>query len=143
MTNNFIFQPQFNFSIATLDKLNNEMKDCNHSLKSHNVLDYLTNLEIFYKSAKPFLKKDQINEANNKWDYIKKFSIEVGEDYYEYDSKLPTLLIDFDFFLTDCLHKNGISYSNKEANKGLDYQYKKYGINNELKGIRDTTQSPP
>lgn len=130
MANNFIFNPQFNFSLATLDKLNDEMKDCNRALKSHNVFDYLSSIEIFYKSTKPFLTQEQIIEVEKQWVEISKLSVAYGEDFIEYDDKLPKLLITFDFFLTNCLHKNGVSFSSKEVNKGLEYQYKKYGLDN-------------
>lgn len=131
MSQNFIFQPQFNFSLATLNKLNDEMKECNQALKRHNILDYYTMMEIFYKSTSPFLNVEQSKKAIELWEGIQKLHIEPGEDFIEFDSKLPAKLKELDFFLTECLHINGISYSNKEVNKGLDYQYKKYGIDSE------------
>jgi hypothetical protein len=125
-----IFNPPFNFSIATLGKINDYMKDCDKHLKNRQIMEYTAALEVEYKNIGPFLNKDQAHKAARLWAEIQKRPLIIKEDYIEYADDLPSLLRELDFYLILCLHKNNISYSSRELTKGIEAQYKKYDITN-------------
>lgn len=118
----------FNMAIATLERIDELLKDCANYCVNNHVIAYKRNLKEVLKEAWGHLTKEERKVSINKWTSINEIKIVVLEDGLEYDSKLKDLLEDFDFWIRWKLHDHNLTFSRKEANKGLEAQYNKYGV---------------
>ena len=49
----------FNMAVATLMRLDNALRDCNLSSRTHQYNDWYYSIEILYKELKPYFKKGE------------------------------------------------------------------------------------
>lgn len=131
MNQPFIMQPQFNISLATLRRLNQILIDGSENLANQDFLAYKNNLELLYIVAHPFLIKEQKTRSTNRIKKIKGYAVEIDDDQVTLDSAMIEDCQQFHRFIELSLKKNGITYSSKQLNKGLEGQYSKYELNNE------------
>lgn len=128
MVDNFIINPPFNFSIETLKRINDYMREVNSAFAKGDVLKHLSALEVLYIETLGFWNEPQTNEVNLLIETVHNYDIEIMADCVSYPLPLLTALKELHIFIFKGLHKNGISYSSRDLHKGLDAQEKKYHL---------------
>ncbi len=94
-------RPVFNMGIATLQRIDDILKDLSEYNVNQNFLAVKYNLLELYKESLIVLVKDDkvLEEAAKQWKVIKEKNIEANRSGLDFDDDVPDLLTEFEFFL--------------------------------------------
>lgn len=124
----YVSNPPFNFSLETLKRINDYMTLANTARAQRDILTYFTALDVLHIETLPFWQQRQKQRAFKLWKDIEICKVDIGEDSITYDSNLVIALKELHIFIFRELHRNGISYTRTEMNKGLAGQERKYNL---------------
>lgn len=127
----------FNMAIKTLERIHNLLIDCALYAVNNNIIAYKKNLYELYKESNPHLNKGEKETACKKWALLDAYEIKIKDERVSFDPKLMILLNAFDFWIRNKLHLHNLTFSRAEVSRGLDQQYKKYGMENKPNGSQE------
>ena len=131
MTDTFIVNPPFNFSIETMKRINEYMQMSNKALHNKDTLGHIAAIDVLYIETLPFWNAEQTTKAEILLQNIQDHPVLTQEDFLIYPGELLPAIKELHIFIFKTLHKNGISYSSKDMHKGLGAQEKKYNLGGE------------
>ena len=119
----------FNGAIATLERINDLLKDSASYRVQEDILNYKANIRELIKESLPFLKKQQHDKLLRDWYKLQSYEITINDFSVSYDRELIEELDKLDLWLRKWLHKEKVTFWKHDKTKsGFEAVAENYGI---------------